>query len=348
VNILVTGGAGYLGSVLVPKLLVRRHRVRVLDVGYFGLGHLRAYDPSVEILRDDLRRVITDPAYQEELLDGIDCIIHLAAISNDPSAELQPELTTEVNYHGTRALADAARERGCRFLFSSSCSVYGAAEHEVDESGATAPMSGYAVSKIDAEKYIESKADGKWQAIILRNGTLFGFSARMRFDLVVNIFALHSTLYNEIRIFGSGAHWRPFLHVSDCARAFIHFAELPNPEHVCFNIAHENLRVIDVAEVFTRLNPQLRVSHVDLPNEDPRDYRVSTRRATEAGFVPVVTVEHGAEEISDAIVSGGIPDPESVFYRNAKWLAELTQIGGKNHRDLAGLMETVARMRGSR
>ncbi len=345
-NILVTGGAGYLGSVLIPKLLVRRHRVRVLDVGYFGIGHLRACQPPLEILRDDLRRVITDGAFRDELLAGIDCIIHLAAISNDPSAELQPELTAEVNLAATRSLADAARARGCRFLFSSSCSVYGSAPDLIAEDGPTQPLTVYAVSKVQAESYLESIATPNWRPIILRNGTLFGHSPRMRFDLVVNIFSLHSTLYDQIRIFGAGQHWRPFLHVADCARAFLHFAELPAPQHVRYNIAHENLRVVDVAHGFVQLNPRLRIEHVELADQDSRNYQVSTARARAEGFRPRTPVAAGAEEMCEAIVSGAVADPESVFYRNAKWLAELTHIGGKNHRELVGLMETIARLPG--
>jgi nucleoside-diphosphate-sugar epimerase len=346
VRILVTGGAGYLGSVLIPKLLVRRHAVRVLDVGYFGMGHLRNHLPSVEILRDDVRRVIADKGFADELLAGVDCVIHLAAISNDPSAELQPELTSEVNYAATCALAAAARARGIRFLFSSSCSVYGASDQVIDEKGPTAPLTVYAVSKVQAEQYLESIADETWAPIVLRNGTLFGFSPRMRFDLVVNIFSLHSTLYNEIRIFGAGAHWRPFLHVADCARAFIHFAELKAPRHIRYNIANQNLRVVDVAGLFEQLNPGLRVSRVELPQDDVRNYRVDCTRAQADGYCAHISIGDGAAQVCEAIVSGAIPDPESIFYRNAKWLSELTHIGGKNHRDLVGLMETIARMPG--
>jgi nucleoside-diphosphate-sugar epimerase len=168
----------------------------------------------------------------------------------------------------------------------------------------------------------------------------------MRFDLVINIFGLHSTLQNQINIFGSGEHWRPFLHVGDCARAFVHFAEHSKPKHVRYNIANENMRVVDVAKVFTTLNPRLKVTHLDLPEEDLRNYRVDASRATKDGFRPRVSVEAGAEQVCEAIVSGVIPDPESLFYRNAKWLSELTHIGGKSHKDLARLMETIGRMPG--
>src|SRR5690349_8475255 len=115
-NLLVTGGAGYLGSVLIPKLLVRGHRVRVLDLGYFGLSHLQSLRPSIELVREDIRRVGADSQFCRELLEGCDCTIHLAAISNDPSAELNPELTEEVNFQATQALAQAAKARRIRFL----------------------------------------------------------------------------------------------------------------------------------------------------------------------------------------------------------------------------------------
>jgi len=344
-NILVTGGAGYLGSVLLPKLLVRGHRVRVVDIGYFGIGHLRSLRPTVDVSRRDLREVIDDPALCQTLLEGCDCVIHLAAISNDPSADLNPGLTEAVNFRSTEILARAARDRGIRFLFSSSCSVYGAAEGDIEEDGVVSPLTTYAVSKVKAERVLEELADARWSPIVLRNGTLFGYSPRMRFDLVVNIFSLHSTLSNELKIFGGGQQWRPFLHVSDCARAFVFFAEQLELRYQCYNIAHENLQVVDVAALFQRLNPSLRVTRLTLPEIDQRNYRVSTRRMQEAGFRTRVGVGMGAEEMVDAIVSGLIPDPESIYYRNAKWLRELTHIGAKDPREVMSLMETLAQMR---
>jgi nucleoside-diphosphate-sugar epimerase len=326
-------------------LLARGHQVRVVDVGYFGLGHLRALRPAVEVLRRDLRELIADPAVCQTLLNECDCVIHLAAISNDPSAELNPELTESVNFHTTQILARAARDRGIRFLFSSSCSVYGAAEGDITENGIVSPLTTYAVSKVKAEQELHALTDASWSPVILRNGTLFGYSPRMRFDLVVNIFSLHSALYNELKIFGDGQQWRPFLHVNDCARAFVFFAEQPSLPYRCYNIAHENSRVTDVAAVFQCLNPSLRVTHLALPEADQRDYRVSTRRMQDTGFRTRVDIGMGAEEMIDAIVSGVIPDPESIYYRNAKWLKELTQIGSKDHREVVSLMETLAEMR---
>lgn len=339
-NLLVTGGGGYLGSVLIPKLLIRGHRVRIVDIGYFGLGHLRTLNPRVDMIRADLRRVAAEPELCGRMLDGIDCVIHLAAISNDPSAELHPQMTEEVNFQATVQLAEAAKARGIRFLFSSSCSVYGDAEGELTEDGAVNPLTVYAVSKVRSEQALTAMTDPKWRPVILRNGTLFGYSPRMRFDLVVNIFALYSTLHNEVRIFGDGMQWRPFLSVQDCARAFIHFAETRQAGHLCYNVANENLRVVDVAGMFKTLNPELKVSHVALDDPDRRDYRVSTARMKAELFEPRIGVLAGAESIAEAIVCGLINDPESIFYRNAKWLRELTLAGAGDHGKLINLMES--------
>lgn len=337
-KVLVTGGAGYVGSVLVPKLLVRGHQVRVVDIGYFGLGHLRGLQPAPEVIREDLRSVINDPEACARLMEGCDCIIHLAAMSNDPSAELQPKLTEECNFDTTVALARVARDRNIRFLFSSSCSVYGEADNELDENGATAPLTVYAKSKVNSEEALERLAEPSWRPVILRNGTLFGYSQRMRFDLVINIFSLYSTIYNEIRIFGEGNQWRPFLHVGDCARAFVYFAE-NEARHILYNVAHQNLRVQDLAAIFQKLKPGLKVTHVPTADIDSRDYSVSTARLRAEQFKTYVDVAPGAEEIMEAIVCGIIRDPESLFYRNAKWLKELTQIGGFDHRHIVDLID---------
>lgn len=344
-NVLVTGGAGYLGSVLIPKLLVRGHHVRCLDIGYFGVDHLRALRPTVEIVREDIRSVLADKALLDAFLKGIDVIVHLAAISNDPSAELNPRLTEEVNFEATRDLATAAKDRGIRFIFSSSCSVYGEAPSEVTETGTTNPLTVYARSKVESDDFLLSIADANWRPAILRNGTLFGYSPRMRFDLVINIFSYCSSLYNEVRVFGDGQQWRPFLHVADCARAFIHFVENPGHQHLMYNIANQNLRVIDLIEVFQSINPQCKPVFVKLDNPDNRNYHVSTKRMKDEGIAPRVDVTSGAEEIVEAIVTGRIADPEAIYYRNAKWLKELTELGNRDHSGLIRMMDLIASSR---
>jgi len=344
-NTLVTGGAGYLGSVLVPKLLVRGHKVRSLDIGYFGVEHLRAMRPVVEIVRDDIRHVLADKAALDALLKDIDVVVHLAAISNDPSAELNPRLTEEVNFQASRDLATACKERGIRFIFSSSCSVYGEALGEVDEDGQTNPLTAYAKWKVEADTFLHSIADKNWRPAILRNGTLFGFSPRMRFDLVINIFSYCSTLYNEVRVFGDGQQWRPFLHVADCARAFVYFVENPNHKHLMCNIAHENFRIVDLVGIFQKINPKCRPVYVKLDNSDNRNYHVSVARMREEGIQPTVSVTTGAEEIVEAIATGRIADPEAIYYRNAKWLKELSEIGNRDHIGLMKMMDVIASSR---
>src|SRR5580700_7949593 len=263
---------------------MRGHKVRVVDIGYFGLGHLRNLQPGVELIRADLRQAITDAEFRAQLLKECDCVIHLAAISNDPSAELHPLLTEEVNFQTTVSLAEDCRKQGIRFVFSSSCSVYGEADGDLTEEGVVNPLTVYAVSKVRSEQALFNMATDEWRPVVLRNGTLFGYSPRMRFDLVVNIFALYSVLKNKITVFGDGMQWRPFLHVGDCARAFAFFAEKKRPGHIFYNISHENLRVVDVSDIFTRMNASLKVTRVETQDPDRRNYRVAAQRMIDEGF----------------------------------------------------------------
>ena len=342
---LVTGGAGYLGAVLVPKLIARGHAVRVLDIGYFGLSHMKSLQPQVELVREDIRRVRSDREFARELLQGCDAVVHLAAISNDPSADLHPDLTHQVNFEATAVLAEEAKAKKIRFLFSSSCSVYGEADGLLTEKGKVNPLTVYAVSKVKCDQMLAELADPNWTPVSLRNGTLFGYSARMRFDLVINIFSLYGLLKNKITVFGDGLQWRPFLHVSDCARAFIHFAENPpGPAYRVVNISNENMRVVDLIDVFKEINPRLQVEFLPTVNPDKRDYAVDNKHMTAAGFQALTSVRVGAEQLVDAIVSGLIPDPESIYYRNAKWLKELSRFDDREHADTLKLMETLSGM----
>lgn len=331
-KILVTGGAGYLGSVLVPKLVARGHRIKILDQAYFGEDSLKQVASKVEWIHKDIRELAQDAQFRKDLLEGCQCIIHLAAISNDPSADLNRKLTEDVNIHATETLAEEAKKKKIKFLFSSSCSLYGhsGSGGEIDETGRLHPLTAYAVSKVEAEKSLQQMSSDTWRPVILRNGTLFGFSPRMRFDLVVNIFSMMSVLYNEIKIFGEGKQWRPFLHVADVADAFIFFAEKNQLRHSCYNVAHNNLRVTDLVQTFKALNPQLRVTYVETAEKDERDYRVSTCRMKEEGFKTKLGISQGAKEIQAAIRNGIVKDPEAIYHSNAKWMKEL-MLNGKLH-----------------
>ena len=293
-KILVTGGAGYLGTVLLPKLLARGHRVRTIDTGYFGLGHLKGITPAPEIIRDDIRKILSGPEYGEKLLEGIDCVIHLAAMSNDPAAELDPKYTEQLNTQVTAELAKQAKGAGLRFLFASSCSVYGGQGTLLDENSELGPLTVYAVSKAKAEKEILKLESDAWKPTILRFGTLFGYSARMRFDLVVNVFSLFSVLKHSIKVFGSGKHWRPYLHVKDCANVLTYFAEKANAQHRIYNVSHVNLRVSDLASIFKTLIPQLNVVEVPDDGGDARNYRVSNERLKKEGVTTRYDIETGA------------------------------------------------------
>ncbi len=342
-NLLVTGGAGYLGSVLIPKLLVRGHQVRILDIGYFGLEHLRAMRSPGTIIRRDIRNVLAEPAALENLLRGVDAVIHLAAISNDPSADLHPRLIQEVNFEATRDLALACRLRGIRLVVSSSCSVYGAAPEQADENSPTHPLTLYARSKLESDNFLLGIANRDWRPVILRSGTLYGLSPRMRFDLVINIFCYCSSLYNEVRIFGDGLQWRPMLHVADFARALIRFVENPNHQHLVYNLASENLRVVDLIRIFKEINPACREVFVTMENPDARNYHVSTARMTAEEFRPRVDIRTGAEEIIEAIMEGRIADPEAVLHRNAKWLKELGDLGGRDDQNLIARLDVLVK-----
>jgi nucleoside-diphosphate-sugar epimerase len=318
-KILVTGGAGYLGSVLVPDLLARGHDVRVVDIGYFGLASLLNLNAPVDIVQADLRNIMTDREFRRTLLSDRECVIHLAAISNDDSAAAQPKLTEEINFGATVVLAKAARDQGIRFIFSSSCSVYGRGDGYLSEEETVNPLTWYAASKANSERKLFEMATRDWRPIVLRSGTLFGRSPRMRFDLVVNLFARDSALRGEICIVGSGEQWRPYLSVGDCARAFVHFAESDAARHACYNLCAENLRVCDVASIFARLNPAIRIRRVESIDQDRRDYKVDTLRMYSAGLLPLFDVESGAEEMAKALGSGLIPEPDSDIYQNARW-----------------------------
>lgn len=292
--------------------------MKVLDLGPLSIGQL-PHRSQIEVVREDLRNIVNEERNLKELLTGCDCVIHLAAVSSDKAAENNPALAEEINAAATQRLAEAAKAVGARFVFSSSCAVYGSVDGEADEAHPLSPLSEYSVSKTHAEQALSDLRDETWAPITLRNGTLFGYSPRMRFDLVVNVFSLHSTLRNHISVFAGGRQWRPFVHVDDCARAFVHFSEHPRPQHICYNIAWRNLRVVDLIEYFKNVNPRLEVTVGDDDGADERDYRVLTQRASKDGFEARIGIQQGIEELVQAMVAGLLPDPESSSLRFPKW-----------------------------
>jgi len=318
--ILVTGGAGYIGSVLVRKLLAEGERVRVLDRFLFGGEGLAGIDPSpdLEVLHRDLR----DPRAHAEALDGVGTVIHLAAIVGDKAVALDEERAVQTNWIATVAFARSAAARGVRrFVFASTCSVYGEGRDEVlTEDSPVKPLTLYAETRWHAEQgLLELAAEGTLEPILMRFGTVYGLSPRMRFDLVVNLLARDAVLKGEVSIFG-GTQWRPFVHVGDIARALRLAIAGPVPDGTpILNVGDnlENYQLQDLKDEIEEQVPGVKVRLLPAA-KDPRTYRVSFDRIERLwGFRAEKRVGQGIAEIAEAIRSGRIAQPYDARYVNA-------------------------------
>ena len=316
-RVLVLGGAGYLGSVLVSMLLERGYKVRVLDRLLFGPEPLKfaREHANFELDTGDVR----DIKAVVGAVKDCDAIIHLAAIVGDPACAVNKQLSLEVNRAATRMLTEIAKGYGIsRFVFASTCSVYGASDYLVDELTQPAPISMYAETKVSSEDLLLGAASENFQPVILRLGTLFGLSPRPRFDLVVNVLAARAATLGKITIF-NGEQWRPFLHVYDAARAFV-IAMEGRPEVVSgeiFNVGdyRMNLRLSEVSGKIAELLPSVEVEHVQ--NGDRRNYRVSFDKIhTSLGFTCERTIESGIREICEAVESRQITDFTAARFNN--------------------------------
>jgi nucleoside-diphosphate-sugar epimerase len=273
-KVLVTGHRGYIGAHLVAFLKDAGHQVVGCDLNLFaGCAWEPMPRPDREIARDVRLLTARD-------LDGFDCVMHLAAISNDPMGDLNPEITRSINARGSVALARAAKTAGVpRFLFSSSCSIYGQAEgRPLGEEDALNPVSVYAESKIAAEDGIASLADTDFSPAYLRNATAYGHSPMLRIDLVVNNLLACAVAKGDIRIMSDGTPWRPLIHCKDIARAFVAFFEAPRAvihnQRVNVGADAENYQVRDIAAIVQRLVPGTGIVYTGEVGKDPRDYRV--------------------------------------------------------------------------
>jgi nucleoside-diphosphate-sugar epimerase len=306
--------------VLVRRLLERGERVRVLDRmlhGSHGLEDLKQ-EPALEVLVRDLR----DPRVHEEALEGVRTVIHLAAIVGDKACAQDEDLAVQTNWTSTVALARAAADRGVRrFVFASTCSVYGEGREDVlTEESPIRPLSLYAETRRHAEEgLLELAGRGALEPALLRFGTVYGLSRRMRFDLVVNLLTMHAVCRRAVSIFG-GSQWRPLVHVEDIARALMLAMEAPLPEgSPILNVGDtlENYQLIDLKDELTARIPDVKVT-VQPEITDRRTYRVSFDRIERLwGFRASRRVGDGIEEIATALRSGTLPDPESRRYVNA-------------------------------
>lgn len=321
-RVVVTGGAGYLGSVLCAKLLEAGYSVRVLDSLLYGgapllpvIGH-----QSFQLCRGDIRNAVLS-----DLLDGADAVVHLAAVVGDPACARDPEAAVEVNREASLRLIDAAGAHGVRrFIFASTCSNYGRmADTTVfaEEDHELRPVSLYAETKVAVERRLLSAELGEMCPLIFRFATLYGLSPRMRFDLTVNQFTMEMFVQRRLTVFGE-QFWRPYVHVRDAAQAILDGLCAPAQavNRQVFNIGSttENYRKIDIVTLIQeRLRSKAKVDFV-AKAEDPRDYRVSFAKAQRVlGLCPIYTVPKGIDEIIRAL-EHGIVDPGATTSYNAE------------------------------
>lgn len=328
--ILVTGGAGYIGSVLVEELLAKGEAVRVFDKLYFGEEGLSKHRDKIDLVQGDIRGMNAD------VLDGIDSVIHLAGLSNDPTAEFNPKANREMNTVATGVLARACKEKGIsRFIFASSCSIYDrglfAEDILYDEDSEVAPRAAYAVSNYEAEKILLDLCDDKFCPVILRQGTVYGFSPRMRYDLVVNTFVKDAVTKGALRVFCGGEMWRPLVDVSDVAKAHICCVEAPEEKvrGQIFNLSFKNYRILELAHwVREALKDRIEVEiDVDYSHFKTRSYRVSAQKIeTVLGFKPVVAVKESVEKMVEKIYDYGFTDFLNPRYYNIEWMTLLSKM----------------------
>lgn len=323
-NVLLIGGAGYIGSALLPKLLDDGYKVRLLDSFVYGEEPIAKWmnHRNLEVFRADFRQV--DKVV--EAMRGMGTVIHLGAIVGDPACALNEELTIEVNLVATRMIAEVAKGAGVsRFIFASTCSVYGVSDNLLDENSSSNPVSLYARSKIACEQVLLRLRDTSFSPVILRFGTIYGLSGRTRFDLVVNLLSAKAVVDREITVFGS-KQWRPFIHVEDAARALVMVTEagVRDLRKMIFNVGsdEQNLTLGQVGSLILDKVPEAKLKIFD-ENVDVRNYRVNFRRIRDdLGFLPLWNIADGVDQVLQAIESGAVSDYRVPKYSNVRFLEE--------------------------
>ena len=322
--ILVTGGAGYLGSTLVPFLLESGYQVKILDSFTYGESPLNEFrnHPKLTIVRDD----ILNHENHTALFQNVGAVVHLAGISNDPTSDLDPSLTVKTNYFATLSFARRAKTEGVKkFIFMSSCSVYGASSGELlSEESKTDTVTLYALTKLECEPRLLSLNSDDFSVTIFRLATLFGYSPRMRFDLAINVMAKRAIQGLDIIVHGDGQQYRPFLHVKDASKAILKTIEA-DPKIVAgqiINIGSEelNYRISDLAAEVHKMFPNIGLSKVE-KNVDARSYQVSFKKLRDVlGFTPQTKLADAVNEIRAAVESGRLKNLDDDQHYNIKVL----------------------------
>jgi nucleoside-diphosphate-sugar epimerase len=300
-KVLLTGCDGYLGSLLGPELLRKGYEVTGVDTGFYREGAFyRASGTIPQIVTKDIRQIGV------EELRGVDAVVHLAELSNDPLGQLAPKITDEINHQGSVRLASMAKQAGAkRFVYTSSCSVYGVSGGDlVNEESPVDPQTAYAVCKTLVERDVKDLADERFCPVFLRNATAYGASPRMRFDLVLNNLAGLAWTTKEVKMTSDGTPWRPLVHALDIGQAIIAALEAPREavHNQVFNVGdtEHNYRVREIAEVVGEVFPDCRVSFGP-PGQDNRSYRVSFEKIRKhlPGFKCVWDARRGAQQLCD-------------------------------------------------
>jgi nucleoside-diphosphate-sugar epimerase len=324
-RVLVTGGGGYVGARLVPALLAAGHEVRVLDLFIYGqqVFDKVAAHPSLSVIQGDIR----DETAVQRALKGIDAVIHLACISNDPSFELNPALGKSINLDAFVPLVETAKSAGVRrFVNASSSSVYGVKNAPaVTEELSLEPLTDYSRFKADCETLLQQRASDEFIAVSLRPATICGYSPRQRLDVIVNILTNHAVNRREITVMG-GDQTRPNIHIDDMVEAFLHVLAQPDKAVAgkVYNVGHENHTVGRLAEMVREtVGPSVAISRRE--SDDPRSYHISSERiARELGFRPRKSISDGISDLAAAFGAGLLPDPlENSRYFNNKRMQEL-------------------------
>jgi nucleoside-diphosphate-sugar epimerase len=301
-NILLTGGCGYIGTNLTAKLLDEGHKVTVVDIMWFG-NYLESHE-ELEIIQADIRDIDRIP------MKGVDAVIHLANISNDPTGDLNPKLTWEVNVLASMHLAVKSIEYGVKqFIYASSGSVYGIKdEPEVTEDLCLLPISDYNKTKMISERVLLSYRD-KIILQIIRPATVCGYSPRMRLDLSVNMLTMQALTNGKITVFG-GQQTRPNIHINDMISIYLHFLELGEKAMGIYNAGFENISILDIANQVTKHIPaEIEITE----SNDPRSYRQNSEKLLGTGFMPKYSVDNAIKGIIDSFHSGKLEDEDRYY-----------------------------------